>query len=782
MINRQLANYRIVSVIIAIITMFSALPLGNLIATNAYAAPMGASTTGIGASITGIAAKPLELENQSLDIENLSINAESYSVGFSLGLSNFTWSDTPDSTLNSLTGEVLFDNGITAVVTKIQGENITCTPVFENYHTDKVQLSLQFNSDIPGWETQNFEFTAALAQNGIEKTETRVFLKGVAYRQDRIIHVGSRDEHVWLGASECIIPDENVSQIEVEFAGSDDNGGVSLSASMLTGQKYYGTATVMPISVARYPQVTHVAILDVTDNFKNGVVRFYDFGSTYQVYNGDTQAYLGQNGTPLQPPIPPFSNGFSANAFPYTDSYYLAVGKLDEPMPQKHSVTYHPNGATGGIVPVDTNKYYPGEKVSILFPNDFYEVWENEYLRRDGYIFDGWNTKPDGTGEQYDEPYWLLPSFNGTFFIKNEDVTLYAQWVSELALEIKDIEPRSLISMDNLSLEKLALSAGAVIRLKLDESNFVWRNQPLPLSEDLLRLNKIDVVRRVLKGSRAINSLAIEEDENGDVYVAVHFRNDSGSNSSTVIDFNIEIYLEKNRKRQRDSKTILAGSISLPAASYTSNGTDSSRSSGSGTRDTSISTNSPAIFTTAAATQAVIRAISEAKASDKTTANVTIRNISDVSLDTFDAMIKTAGSMPLKFNADSTNGNSVDVRITVDPSKATKNVNLSASKISSHSVNTESFFERWFNNNVSVISLSQQGDFGMSVEIAAKVDPVLDTKALHFYSYDAKSNTCKQIPEPNYWIDKNGYVHFTVTLAGDIIITDKPFTKKSPAI
>ena len=77
-----------------------------------------------------------------------------------------------------------------------------------------------------------------------------------------------------------------------------------------------------------------------------------------------------------------------------------------------------------------------------------------------------------------------------------------------------------------------------------------------------------------------------------------------------------------------------------------------------------------------------------------------------------------------------------------------------------------------------MISLSQQGDFGTAVEISAKIDSKLNTKTLQFFAYDKATNRYTQITAPNYWVDQNGYVHFTTTLAGDVVISDKPLAKK----
>ena len=81
-------------------------------------------------------------------------------------------------------------------------------------------------------------------------------------------------------------------------------------------------------------------------------------------------------------------------------------------------------------------------------------------------------------------------------------------------------------------------------------------------------------------------------------------------------------------------------------------------------------------------------------------------------------------------------------------------------------------------NNVMTISLGQQGSFGQSVRIAAKIDPKLNTKNLVFYAYNKTTNSYTLIAEPSYWVDPNGYVHFTTTLAGNIVISDGALKSK----
>ena len=88
-----------------------------------------------------------------------------------------------------------------------------------------------------------------------------------------------------------------------------------------------------------------------------------------------------------------------------------------------YEVTYDANTEdTTGTVPVDSKEYVKDEEVTILSNGD---------LAREGYTFEGWNTKADGTGKSYK----AKDIFNIT-----EDTTLYAVWkaIDENGNEILD--------------------------------------------------------------------------------------------------------------------------------------------------------------------------------------------------------------------------------------------------------------------------------------------------------------------------------------------------------
>jgi len=77
-----------------------------------------------------------------------------------------------------------------------------------------------------------------------------------------------------------------------------------------------------------------------------------------------------------------------------------------------YSIVYDGNGNIGGAVPSDGNVYAVGIKTTVL---------GNEgNLSKTGYVFDGWNTKPDGSGADR--------AIGTSFVMPAENVVLYAQW------------------------------------------------------------------------------------------------------------------------------------------------------------------------------------------------------------------------------------------------------------------------------------------------------------------------------------------------------------------
>lgn len=78
----------------------------------------------------------------------------------------------------------------------------------------------------------------------------------------------------------------------------------------------------------------------------------------------------------------------------------------------EYDVVYNANFTDGGVP--RRQGYDKGETVTVS---------ENKWFERDGYVFVGWNTEADGTGDSYDP--------DDTFKMPGRDVYLYAQWQKE---------------------------------------------------------------------------------------------------------------------------------------------------------------------------------------------------------------------------------------------------------------------------------------------------------------------------------------------------------------
>lgn len=75
-----------------------------------------------------------------------------------------------------------------------------------------------------------------------------------------------------------------------------------------------------------------------------------------------------------------------------------------------YTVTYDANAATGGIAPIDTTHYLPGQMVTVQ--------GNSGGLTTPGFGFASWNTKPDGSGTTYTP--------GDTFAMGSANLTLYA--------------------------------------------------------------------------------------------------------------------------------------------------------------------------------------------------------------------------------------------------------------------------------------------------------------------------------------------------------------------
>ena len=99
---------------------------------------------------------------------------------------------------------------------------------------------------------------------------------------------------------------------------------------------------------------------------------------------------------------------------------------------QPFTITYVGNGHSVGIPPEDNKSYYSNESAVVLSQGT---------LKKAGFIFNGWNSKENGSGRSY--------APNDELTISNTNVILYAQWLPEIAYN--DFVPSNVSRIDILN-------------------------------------------------------------------------------------------------------------------------------------------------------------------------------------------------------------------------------------------------------------------------------------------------------------------------------------------
>ena len=130
-----------------------------------------------------------------------------------------------------------------------------------------------------------------------------------------------------------------------------------------------------------------------------------DGGANYILFNDFTEfnRYFDVTGT--------FGAEYNENGNPYR--YFR--GKLSDMTVElserdSYIVKFNANGGTGTMI---------NQKIVI---GDSTALKQNTYIRQ-GYVFTGWNTEPDGSGDSYNDGEEVTNLAN-----KDETITLYAQW------------------------------------------------------------------------------------------------------------------------------------------------------------------------------------------------------------------------------------------------------------------------------------------------------------------------------------------------------------------
>ena len=202
------------------------------------------------------------------------------------------------------------------------------------------------------------------------------------------------------------------------------------------------------------------------------------------------------------------------------------------------TVTFDPNGATGGVM---EDQYGTFSTPLELKANSF---------TKDGYNFDGWNTKADGTGTDYEDKATIPAS------AMTEDITLYAQWDKKTFTVMYNKNASDATgTMSNKEFEKDKDATLDANKYKLDDYTFNGWNTKADgtgtsyKDKEKIPAGKIKDDTITLYAQWIQNVFTVSFDANGG----------SGSMDSQKVEKNKKITLEKNNDQITKVKSTFMG-------------------------------------------------------------------------------------------------------------------------------------------------------------------------------------------------------------------------------
>lgn len=176
------------------------------------------------------------------------------------------------------------------------------------------------------------------------------------------------------------------------------------------------------------------------------------------------------------------------------------------------------------------------------------------------------------------------------------------------------------------------------------------------------------------------------------------------------------------------------------------------------------------------------KAVAAALKNDQKAADVVVKNALSASPKVFQDMLaaaKKAGGEQVRLLADSTVGGKIQARLYIDAAEASKlegDVKLGAK---TDDAKARSLFDKYYENECQFVKFEQAGSFGMEIQAAVRVDlEKLNVENLKFYSYDPASNSYSLIDNPQYFVDANGFLHFTTQRGDTVVISDGLLSRK----
>ena len=140
---------------------------------------------------------------------------------------------------------------------------------------------------------------------------------------------------------------------------------------------------------------------------------------TIALSNGDVSISFGENTLKYN-----YNSGNGGLRSYKTGQTAIQLYKKTMIAPPTHNIQFHPNGGTGMMDDQSVNEFEP----TALMDNAFV---------REGFVFEGWNTAADGTGDYYAD---------GATVILLDDLELYAQWNQLFTITLAEVSHGSISS------------------------------------------------------------------------------------------------------------------------------------------------------------------------------------------------------------------------------------------------------------------------------------------------------------------------------------------------
>lgn len=213
----------------------------------------------------------------------------------------------------------------------------------------------------------------------------------------------------------------------------------------------------------------------------------------------------------------------------------------------------------------------------------------------------------------------------------------------------------------------------------------------------------------------------------------------------------------------------LTNTINGILKSQLSKGTVGAASAVTGTATAPVST--PA--TQAAATRAISQAVSKARANGSNSAEAIMQNVSVVSASILESIAAEARKSGVNayLSVDTMKNGIVDVRVRI-PVSAASRLGRDVNMASVDNTAVKARFNRYYSNRLDVVALAQNGSFGVPASVAARLALGNANAAdLHFYSFNAATNSYQEMVQTGAFVDVNGYLHFNTEVGGYIVVS-----------